>query len=74
VAYREARVDTAEPYPGIAPGTGPVGTGPVATGTGPLATGSAPVDQPGAETEPVGRRRSGLFGRRRRRVRDKLTT
>jgi hypothetical protein len=69
VAYREARVEAAEPYPAVAPGTGPV-----ATGTGPVATGAGPVDRPDAVTEPVGRRRGGLFGRRRRVDRDKLPT
>jgi len=38
----------------------------------PVTTGTGPFDQTDAVTEPVGRRRAGLFGRRRRRLRDKL--
>ena len=55
IAYRDARVETAEPYP-VTPGTG-VG----------------PFDQTDSVTEPVGRRRRSLFGRRRRRLEDKQT-
>jgi hypothetical protein len=65
VAYREARVEATEPYPAVA-----TNTGPVATGTGPALT----RDQPDAVTEPVGRRRPALFGRRRERHRDKLAS
>lgn len=51
IAYREAHVETAEPYPGT-PGAGP-------------------FDHTDSVTEPVGRRRRTLFGRRRRQLKDK---
>lgn len=65
IAYRDAHVETvdsyhAAPYAGTATGTV------AADGTGPIG------DQPGAVTEPADRGRSGLLGRRRRRLRDKL--
>ncbi|VEG54323.1 putative secreted protein [Mycolicibacterium aurum] len=65
IAYRDARADAVEPVTAPYQHTG-------APGTGPLATGPVPV-QPDAVTGPE-ERRSGLFGRRKRRLRDKMPT
>lgn len=73
VAYREARVDAVEPHAATPYAATPYPA--TATGTGTLAgpaDGTGPVNQPDAVTEPVDGRRSGLLGRRRRRLRDKL--